>query len=130
MPASSEFATATERIVKLVPHGKVVTYGQVAALIGAPRGARMVGWTAHWGDPEVPWHRVVNRHGRVAPGYPGGFPAHAAALREEDIAVNENDWTVPLERFRWHPPESVIESLQLPEESIAWLEAHVPFSKR
>ena len=62
-------------IVRRVPKGKVISYGQVAFLAGSPRGARAVGWALHrnpypWvtgGETPVPCHRVVNREGRLAP---------------------------------------------------------------
>jgi len=54
--------------VKLVPAGRVATYGQIAALVGIPNGARQVGYAlASLGRgrprPDVPWHRVVNAKG-------------------------------------------------------------------
>ncbi len=109
---SSHFANDVERIVKMVPRGRLVTYGQIAALLGMPRAARAVGWTAHWGDPDVPWQRVVNRNGRVAPGWPGGMHAHAAALAKEGISINE-DFCAELEKYQWIPSEKVIQELGL-----------------
>lgn len=56
--------------VKKIPKGKVSTYGQVALLLGKPRGAREVGWMLHSNDrTDVPCHRVVDRTGRVAPNF-------------------------------------------------------------
>jgi methylated-DNA-protein-cysteine methyltransferase related protein len=57
-------------LVRRVPSGRVVTYGQVAALLGVPRGARAVGWALRGLDPRrektVPWHRVVGQGGRIS----------------------------------------------------------------
>ncbi len=57
--------------VREIPHGRVATYGQVAALLGVPRGARAVGWAlrALLDDEEgsVPWHRVVGAGGGISP---------------------------------------------------------------
>ena len=61
-------------VVKHIPKGKVMTYGQVATLAGNPRWARVVGYALHV-NPEpgvIPCHRVVNRDGRVAPGFAFG----------------------------------------------------------
>jgi methylated-DNA-protein-cysteine methyltransferase-like protein len=58
-------------LVRRVPKGRVVTYGQVAALLGVPRGARAVGWALRGiGKRErtVPWHRVVGHGGRISLG--------------------------------------------------------------
>ena len=64
----SFFETVYE-IVKQIPRGKVMSYGQVARAAGFPGKAREVGWALHVNpDPEhIPCHRVVNREGRVSP---------------------------------------------------------------
>ena len=53
-------------ISKRIPKGKVLTYGQLAALAGNPHAARAVGWALSSLPPDsgIPWHRVLNRHGR------------------------------------------------------------------
>jgi methylated-DNA-protein-cysteine methyltransferase-like protein len=57
-------------IVKNIPRGKVVTYGQIAEVLGNPRLSRQVGWALHANSSlEVPCHRVVNREGRLAPNF-------------------------------------------------------------
>lgn len=123
------FRERIHQIVKLVPRGKVVTYGQVSAMAGMPRAARAVGHTAHWGDPAVPWQRVVNRNGRVAPGWPGGMPGHAAALRAENVPVGE-DWTVDLKHYRWVPDEKLLDKLKLPPQCLDRLAEIIPFEQR
>jgi methylated-DNA-protein-cysteine methyltransferase-like protein len=56
--------------VRAIPRGRVATYGQVARLVGVPRGARAVGWALRALDPRrerrVPWHRVVGTGGRIS----------------------------------------------------------------
>lgn len=74
-----------EAIVAEIPRGKVMTYGQIAALAGNARAARIVGGIAHYGDPALPWQRVVNRNGGLASGYPGGRVSHRANLEQEGI---------------------------------------------
>ena len=63
--------------VRLVPEGYVVSYGQVARLVGEPRKARFVGFAMH-GSPGmaggVPCHRVVFKDGSLAPGFAFGGP--------------------------------------------------------
>lgn len=56
-------------LVAKIPRGKVVTYGQLALMLGAPRNARRVGRALHFAPPGVPCHRVVNHAGRLAPGF-------------------------------------------------------------
>lgn len=57
-------------IVRAVPHGKVTTYGHIAAAIGSRGGARLVGWAlnavAHSDRIDIPCHRVVNRLGELS----------------------------------------------------------------
>lgn len=65
-PAGATFERAVYRLVHRVPAGRVVTYGQVAALLGAPRRARAVGHAMRTCPPGVPWHRVVNALGGVS----------------------------------------------------------------
>ena len=57
-------------LVSKIPQGKVATYGQIAEILGKPRGARQVGWALHHNrSSDVPCHRVVNREGRLAPNF-------------------------------------------------------------
>src|SRR5688500_9848470 len=67
MPPSSH--PEIHAVVKRIPRGRVATYGQVAALAGRPRQARLVGYALHALPPGsgVPWHRVVNARGEVSP---------------------------------------------------------------
>jgi methylated-DNA-protein-cysteine methyltransferase-like protein len=97
----NDFKENIQRLVAQIPHGKVMTYGQLAALAGSPRAARIVGGIAHYGDPDLPWHRVVNRHGGFAKGYPGGREAHRLALESEGVAVNDD--VVDLDVLLWRP---------------------------
>jgi len=102
------FRTRVQAIVRAVPRGRVVTYGQVAALAGKPRAAREVGWIAAAGGPGIPWQRVVNRFGGLATGYTGGRAGHRRALRREGVRVSKA-FTVNLRRYQWLPePDSLI----------------------
>ena len=88
--------------VSRVPVGKVVTYGQVAAAVGAPRCARQVGWALHQNPRpgEIPCHRVVNRQGRLAPAFAfGGTDAQARLLAAEGVTVR--DGYVDLNVYLW-----------------------------
>jgi methylated-DNA-protein-cysteine methyltransferase-like protein len=55
-------------LVRLIPPGKVLSYGRIAALLNKPRGARAVGWAMNAlpAGSDVPWHRVVNAAGRIS----------------------------------------------------------------
>ena len=88
-------------VVKNIPKGKVATYGQVALLAGNPRWARVVGYALHV-NPEpgiIPCHRVVNREGRVAPGFAfGGEGVQRQLLKSEGI-VFEQDGRIDSEKY-------------------------------
>jgi methylated-DNA-protein-cysteine methyltransferase-like protein len=82
-----------------------MSYGQIAALVGNPRAARIVGGVAHWGDPKLPWQRVVMKDGGLATGYPGGTEGHAAALIEEGVEVSK-ELKVNMEKHLWIPNQN------------------------
>lgn len=96
------FRARVESLVSRIPVAKVMTYGQIAALCGNPRAARIVGGIAHFGDPQLPWQRVVNRHGGLAVGFPGGREEHARRLREEGVGIADG-FQVDLEEYLWRP---------------------------
>lgn len=96
------FRARVEDLVSQIPSGRVMTYGQLAALAGSPQAARIVGGIAHFGDPNLPWQRVVNKTGGLASGYPGGRSLHAEALRAEGIMVYE-DFRVAISDLLWTP---------------------------
>lgn len=96
------FRQRVEAVVAQIPPGRVMTYGQIAALCGSARAARIVGGIAHFGDPDLPWQRVVNKRGGLALGYPGGRRAHKIALESEGMAVTD-DYYVNVEELLWWP---------------------------
>jgi methylated-DNA-protein-cysteine methyltransferase related protein len=62
---NADFFERVYEVVKLIPEGRVTSYGAIANYLGAKRSSRMVGWAmnaAHQ-HPEIPAHRVVNRQG-------------------------------------------------------------------
>jgi methylated-DNA-protein-cysteine methyltransferase-like protein len=99
------FRERVEALVAQIPRGRVMTYGQLAALTGNARAARIVGGIAHFGDPSLPWQRVVNKQGGLAAGYPGGRSGHRQVLEAEGIFIDDKD-RVPVEELLWWPPQS------------------------
>ena len=88
-------------VVKSIPEGKVATYGQVALIAGNPRWARVVGYALHINpDPlNMPCHRVVNREGRVAPGFAFGGDDIQKQLLEAEGIVFEPDGRIDLKKY-------------------------------
>ncbi len=100
----SEIRTQIYAVVAAIPRGRVATYGQVAALAGAPRHARQVGY-ALFDLPEgstLPWHRVVNARGEISQrSEPGSENVQHSKLESEVIEFRNG--RVDLELFRWEP---------------------------
>jgi len=105
MNPDKDFKTRVEAVVAEIPQGRVMTYGQIAALCGNARAARIVGGIAHFGDPDLPWQRVVNKSGGLASGYPGGRQGHKQHLESEGIEVSE-DYRVNIGELLWDPHRS------------------------
>lgn len=99
------FRERVQMTVRTIPYGKVMSYGQIAALCGNARAARIVGGIAHYGDPTLPWHRVVNKAGRLASGYPGGRRAHRLHLENENVGFmqSEGEYYVDMDTYLWQP---------------------------
>lgn len=92
-------------VVKLVPQGRVTSYGAVAKYLGAARSARMVGWAMHAcvGKYDVPAHRVLNRQGVLTGKVHFGTPGRMQELLEaEGVKVN-NDKVVAWKELFWDP---------------------------
>jgi methylated-DNA-protein-cysteine methyltransferase-like protein len=100
--AEAGFRQRVEALVAQIPKGRVMTYGQLAALAGNARAARIVGGIAHFGDPDLPWQRVVNKSGGLASGYPGGRSGHKQVLEAEGVRVSA-DFTVEVNKLLWWP---------------------------
>lgn len=97
-----DFKQAVYTITSQIPTGKLMSYGDIAALAGHPYAARVVGQIAHFGPEDLPWHRVVNRKGDMASGYWGGKEVHQQMLEHEGVPI-ENYQVVDFEERRWRP---------------------------
>lgn len=98
----SSFKSKVHKVVMSIPEGRLMTYGQIAAICGTPRAARIVGGIAHYGDPDLPWQRVVNKQGGLASGYPGGKKNHKLILESEGVEVSDN-YKVNIKDLLWFP---------------------------
>lgn len=103
MPNDSEFKARVEELVGQIPSGRVMTYGQIAVLCGSPRAARIVGGIAHFGDPNLPWQRVVMKDGGLARGFPGGLNGHKQALEQDGVEVSEEYKVLNMVERLWQP---------------------------
>ena len=91
------------QLMSELPAGKVTTYGDLAALAGSPRAARVVGGIAHTGPLELPWHRLVNAQGGLAIGFPGGQEVQKQLLEQDGIECDEQWHIKEFGERRWRP---------------------------
>lgn len=102
--ATEGFFQRVYDVVREVPMGRVVTYGQVAALVGEPRKARFVGFAMHSSpgmSGGVPCHRVVFKDGSLAPGFAFGGPDEQRMLLEAEGVTFLDDSHVDMSACQW-----------------------------
>ena len=103
MTQQPNFKDRVIEIVKKIPYGRVTTYGTIATMAGVPRGGRLVGGVLHFNtDKEnLPWHRIINRHGFISTkclDHPK--PLQKALLEQEGIKVSQ-DFVIDLNEYGW-----------------------------
>ncbi|MBI4268818.1 MAG: MGMT family protein [Candidatus Rokubacteria bacterium] len=82
------FRVEVFRLVARIPRGRVVTYGQIAALLGRPRAARAVGRALGRAPGDLPWHRVVNARGGISRRRrPSGMLTQRIRLEQEGVTL-------------------------------------------
>lgn len=100
------------KIVRQIPAGRVMTYGQIAELLGEGYTARTIGYVMHAADTEdVPWQRVINSQGGCSTGkifLP--YNVQQKMLEDEGVVFNDKG-KCDLEKYRWFP-----ENYEPPEE--------------
>ena len=98
MKDSIDFAREVGQVVSAIPYGRVLTYGDVAALAGRPSCARQVGQIlgAMGFMSSVPCHRVVNAQGRTAP----HWPEQIVLLKREGVGFTRSNLVV-MKKYRW-----------------------------
>lgn len=102
-PRSRTFREGVYELMSLLPREKVTTYGDLAATLGKPLAARIVGGIAHVGPETLPWHRLVNAQGGLAIGYPGGQEMQRALLAQDGIECDEQYRVIDFAERRWRP---------------------------
>lgn len=106
MKAENEnFFERVYEVVRLIPYGRVTSYGAIAKTLGAARSARMVGWAmnAAHGKDDVPAHRVVNRVGMLTGKHHfDGTHLMQQLLESEGVKVKNNQ-VVHFEKLFWQP---------------------------
>jgi len=97
-------------VVKVVPHGRVTTYGALARYLGSPGAARMVGWAMNQSSSSpdyIPAHRVVNRRGLLTGKHHFDGTGLMQELLENEGAIIEENRIVNMEEMFWDPMEEL-----------------------
>jgi methylated-DNA-protein-cysteine methyltransferase related protein len=93
-------------VVRLIPKGRVSSYGAIANYLGTKMSARMVGWAMNGSfkvKPKVPAHRVVNRNGMLSGKMHFGTPTLMQELLEKEKIKVKNDSIVEFDKIFWDP---------------------------
>ncbi len=102
----SDFFNRVYDVTKLIPYGRVTSYGAIARFLGSGRSARMVGWAlnaSHSGSGFIPAHRVVNRKGYLTGKHHFGNSTTMQQLLENEGIIVENDMVQDFREKFWDP---------------------------
>ena len=106
MKNNDSFFDRVYEVVRLIPPGRVSSYGAIARYLGAARSARMVGWamnSSHTHKDFIPAHRVVNRIGLLTGKMHFGNSSTMQQLLENEGALIENDRILNFNEMFWDP---------------------------
>ena len=106
----AEFFLNVYEVVKLIPKGRVTSYGAIAAFLGAKSSSRVVGWAMHGAarTADVPAHRVVNRQGFLTGKIHFSSPTEMQELLEAEGILVENDKVKNFTALFWDPAEALL----------------------
>jgi methylated-DNA-protein-cysteine methyltransferase related protein len=106
MQKHEDFFQNVFEVVRLIPEGRVTSYGAIAKYLGAARSSRMVGWAmnaAHAQKNYVPAHRVVNRNGELTGKHHFATPFLMQELLEKEGVIVEKDKIKNFNAYYWDP---------------------------
>lgn len=101
--ARQQFTTQIIELIRSVPRGYVSTYGDIARMAGTPQAARQVARILHTcATPEkLPWHRIVNREGRISLKPFQGYEEQKMLLENEGVVFDKTG-KINLDQYRWN----------------------------
>jgi methylated-DNA-protein-cysteine methyltransferase-like protein len=103
---NTDFFLRVYEVTKLIPFGRVSSYGAIAKYLGSGRSARMVGWalnSSHTRQEFIPAHRVVNRNGLLTGKFHFGNSSTMQQLLENEGIIVENDQILNFRERFWDP---------------------------
>jgi methylated-DNA-protein-cysteine methyltransferase related protein len=98
-------------VVKLIPRGRVTSYGAISKYLGSARSSRMVGWAmnaSHQNGENIPAHRVVNRNGLLTGKAHFSSPTQMQELLEQEGVKIVADKIIDFNRHFWDPAKELI----------------------
>jgi methylated-DNA-protein-cysteine methyltransferase-like protein len=108
MNKNQGFFQQVYEVAKMIPYGRVTSYGAIAEYLGSKGSARMVGWAmnnSHLQTENIPAHRVVNRLGLLTgKNHFGGGEVMKNLLESEGVVIEDNQ-ILNFEKLFWHPKE-------------------------
>ena len=109
-PRTANFFADVYEVVKLIPRGRVTSYGAIAAYLGAKGSSRMVGWAmnASHALPDVPAHRVVNRNGLLTGRHHFADPGQMQQLLEQEGVEVRHNQVVGFSDLFWDPATGLL----------------------
>ena len=109
-PENEGFFERVYEVVRLIPHGRVTSYGAIARYLGTGRSARMVGWamnSSHIICSHIPAHRVVNRNGMLTGKHHFDTPNLMRELLENEGLIIEDDIILNFRESFWDPADEL-----------------------
>jgi methylated-DNA-protein-cysteine methyltransferase-like protein len=110
-PDNDSFFQKVYQVARLIPYGRVTTYGAIAKYLGTAGSSRMVGWAMNGAnrlEDTVPAHRVINRKGLLTGKHHFGTPDLMQQLLENEGIEVEDDKVMDFKRLFWDPSEELI----------------------
>jgi methylated-DNA-protein-cysteine methyltransferase-like protein len=106
----NDFFEDVYQVVRLIPKGRVTSYGAIAAYLGSKSGARMVGWAMgnSYSQPDIPAHRVVNRNGLLSARHLFETPTTMQEKLESEGVVVKNDVVQDWANCFWDPEKELL----------------------
>lgn len=105
MALPHDFYSSVYEIVRLIPLGRVTTYGAIARALGSSQSSRMVGWAmnASHNHVDIPAHRVVNRNGLLTGKMHFESPDAMQGRLEQEGIIIQNNQIVDFQKYFWDP---------------------------
>lgn len=107
MKDNSNFFNDVYEVVRMIPKGKVTSYGAIANYLGVKRSARMVGWAMNGAPKDIPAHRVLNRNGLLTGKNAFATPTLMQELLQKEGVKVKGDQVMDFDKHFWDPTNEI-----------------------